>query len=134
MMKTKKMKMAVAVALAMTIDLSQISVFSAFQNVAHASETVKGAKKDFEQFKSEMNVRIEKIEAELAELKKSAADKSDTTKEKSIHELEELKSDLKTKVEKMNEDSSEAWQKLKASIAKSADELNQKIQAALKSK
>lgn len=99
-----------------------------------ASETVKGAKKDFAEFKQSMNTKLDKIEAELKELKASAGEKGHVAKEKTIKELEALRDDLRKKTEELNDDGSDAWKSFKEKLAKSADELNAKVQNALKKK
>ncbi len=98
---------------------------------AFASETVKGAKKDLSQFKTEMNTKLEKIEDELKELRANANEKGSDAKKKTVSELEQMRDNLRAKVNDLSEDSGDAWQKFKKGLADSADELNAKIQNAL---
>jgi len=99
---------------------------------ATASETVKGAKKDLENFKTEMTTKLDKVEKELMLLKAKAKNKKDEVKEKTITELEENRAQLKSDLEKIKEDGSSGWKKLKGGIADSFDKLNSKIQKAMK--
>lgn len=101
-------------------------------SVAGASETIKGAKKDYQKFQQEMTSRLDNIEKEIQLLKEKAKDKKEATQEKTIHELEEAKTELKAELQSLKADSESTWQKAKKSFAESVDNLNTKLQKALK--
>lgn len=99
---------------------------------ASASETVKGAKKDFENFKTEMTTKLDKVEKELMLLKAKAKNKKNEVQEKTIAELEENRTQLKNDLDKLKSDGSDGWKKIKTGIADSFDKLNSKIQKVMK--
>ena len=97
-----------------------------------ASETVEGAKKDYEVFKSDMSKKLDDVERELVVLKEKAKQKSSEAQTDSILELEKTKVKLKTELESMKQTGSSSWKKMKASFAASVDKLNSKVQKKLK--
>lgn len=99
---------------------------------AHASETVKGAKKDLDAFKKEMTVKLEATEKKLAELKIKAKAKGDAAQEKTVAELEQTKEKLQAELSDLKDDTKSSWTKFKAGLADSVDRLNAKIQKSLK--
>lgn len=96
-----------------------------------ASETVKGAKKDYEQFKKEMNEELDKAEAKIQELKAKAKTEGKETKEETIKDLEKSRDDLKARLNEMQKDGETGWKKFKKKMAASIDHLNKKIQKSL---
>ncbi len=99
---------------------------------AQGSETVKGAQKDFENFKSEMSAKLETAEKELKELRAKAKEQGAAKKEEVIADLEKTRDHLRTQLEKADESAKDNWKKFKESFAKSVDNLNFKIQKSLK--
>lgn len=108
--------------------LAVISISAA----AFASETVKGAKKDFAAFKEEMNTKLDNTEKKLAELKAEAKAKGNAAHDKTIAELEAARDKLKAELNELKDDGSNKWQSFKKSFAESLDQLNTKVQKALK--
>lgn len=98
----------------------------------HASETAKGAQKDYDAFKKEMSVKIDSIEKELEELKQKAKTKGTTVKEETIHDLETTRDELKTKMSELSDASKDRWKSMKRKISETADSLHSKLQKALK--
>lgn len=96
-----------------------------------SSETVEGAKKDYESFKQEMNVKLEKTQNRIEELKAKAKEKGSTAQDKTIQEYEETRAKLKAKIEEMEADTSKGWKKFKKGLSSSIDKLNSKIQKSL---
>lgn len=99
---------------------------------ATASETVVGAKKDYENFKSEMSAKLEKVEAELVVLKERAKAKSSEAQSASIAELEKTQTKLKSELSEVKQSGATGWKKFKASFAASVDKLNSKVQKTMK--
>jgi prefoldin subunit 5 len=97
-----------------------------------ASETVKGAKKDFAEFKETMGKKIDTMEKQIAELKEKAKQKGGEAHAKTVAELEASRDKLKSEFAELKEDSQEGWKGLKEKLSSTADSLNQKIQKALK--
>jgi hypothetical protein len=108
------------------------ALFFAIAVHATESETVKGAKKDVESFKKEMNVKLQIAETKIAELKSKAADKSSKAKTTTIAELEASRDAIKAKMATLSENSKESWASMKKSMADSVNSLNAKVQNALK--
>lgn len=100
-------------------------------STAFASETMKGAKKDFAEFKKEMSVKLEEIEKNLSELKAKAAQKGGETQDKTVKELESTRDTLKTKVQQLSDDGKDTWKKMKVDIIDSAETLTKKLKKAL---
>ena len=111
----------------MTISLTLFFAHSVF-----SSETLKGAKKDIETFKTEMNVKLEKVEKELMLLKAKAKNKGSEIEQKTANELENTRMQLKKELSEIKDDSHDGWSKLKSNLAESFDKLNTKVQKALK--
>ncbi|MBX3022421.1 MAG: hypothetical protein KF799_12175 [Bdellovibrionales bacterium] len=99
---------------------------------AQASETVKGAKKDIETFKQEMNTKIDEADKEIAALKEAAKQKTDAAKEQTIKDLEATREKLRADLKALKEESGSKWAQMKKSFADSVDRLNSKVQKALK--
>lgn len=99
--------------------------------LAFSSETIKGAQKDFESVKTELNVKLTEAEAKLEELKAKAVANGSAAKTKAIAEAEATRDSLRTKINEMQDDGKSGWKKMKASIAKSIDTLNSKVQKAM---
>ena len=96
------------------------------------SETAKGAKKDYEKFKTEMSNKLDAADVKLAELRSKAKASGNSTKEKLALELEESKEKLRQQQEEIKYESSNSWKKMKKSMSDAAETLNSKIQSALK--
>lgn len=99
---------------------------------AYASETVEGAKKDYESFKIEMSAKLDHVESEIKLLKEKAKDKTSQSQSDSIQELEKTKAKLKSELNDMKQTGNSSWKKFKANFAASVDKLNSKIQTKLK--
>ena len=97
-----------------------------------ASETVKGAKKDYEKFKVEMSARLDSVEKEITEMKEKTKDKSSAARDQALAELEKTREELKTQLNEAKESSGQTWKKFKKSFASSVEKLNSKIQKAAK--
>lgn len=104
----------------------------AFQLNGFASETVKGAQKDFQTFKQEMTTKLEAAEKKLIELKEKAKTKTSDVKEKTITELEATRDQLKSELNELEEKGQSNWTSLKKGFASSMDKFNKKVQNALK--
>lgn len=101
-------------------------------NVSAASETVKGAQKDYDSFKKEMSVKLDETEKQLVELKIKAKEKGTDVKNKTVTELEESRDKLKAQLNELEKNGKEGWASFKKNFADSLDRLNSKIQKALK--
>ena len=99
---------------------------------SYASETVKGAKKDYAEFKKEMSEQLDAVEKKIAELKEQASQKGGETKEKTVKELEETRDKLKVELAQMQDDGKQGWKKFKKNLATGIESLNAKVQKALK--
>ena len=99
---------------------------------SHASETVKGAKKDFHNFKKEMKEKIALAEKKIEELRSKGETEIDETKRSAAKELEVTKNKLKAEVDSLKEDGKKTSKKIKNDLASSINNLNEKIQKALK--
>ncbi len=99
---------------------------------AYASETVEGAKKDYDNFKIEMSAKLDQVESELNLLKEKSKEKTSQTQAETIQELEKTKAKLKAELSEMKQTGSSSWKKFKANFAASVDKLNSKIQTKLK--
>jgi len=98
----------------------------------NASEAVKGAKKDYQSFKQEMNMQLEQAEQNLEVLKAKSEDKLSSVQKAAIAELQATKENLKSRLENMKSESIKASRKVKADLASSISSLNERIQKALK--
>lgn len=96
-----------------------------------ASETAKGAKKDYEEFKVEMTQKLEATEKKIAELKAKAKTKGSEAEAKTIAEFEKTRDDLKQSLDELQKKSESNWKKLKKKFSSSVDNLNKKIQKKL---
>jgi len=107
--------------------------FLAFSfSASHASETVKGAKKDIESFKKEMAAKLEESEKRLKELRSKAAKKGDQVQDQTVQELEATQSRLKGELDTAKVEAKSNWAKFKSTMASSIEDLNAKIQKKLK--
>jgi len=107
-------------------------LFSLYTNSTHASEAVKGAKKDLEVFKEEMIVKINDMEKQIQILKQKTQEKGSRVNEQALTELEENRLKVKKELAELKKASQSSWQKAKAAFADSVDKLNTKIQKAAK--
>lgn len=108
-------------------------VLSAFQIFpVQASETLKGAKKDFQEFRTEMAVKLDILEAKLGSAKVAAQKKGDEAKVKTAETLQETRKELREKLDRAQVQGRKAWAKFKGDFATSVDQLNHKIQTSLK--
>lgn len=105
---------------------------SAYALTVLASETIGGAKKDFENFKTEMQTKLDSAEKDLAELKAKAAAHGGHVKAETLAEFEQTRLKLKEDLAKMKESSAGTWAKAKEAFAKSVDNFNTKVQKAVK--
>ncbi len=97
-----------------------------------ASETLKGAKKDMENFKIEMSQKLEQTEKQLSELKETVQEKGGETQDKVVKDLENTRDELRRKLGEVDSTVNENWKKFKKNFADSLDSLNARIQKALK--
>jgi Skp family chaperone for outer membrane proteins len=98
----------------------------------HASETVKGAQKDFESFKSEMSAQLDSVDHELADLRAKMKEKGSAAQDNSVKELEQTRARLNKELSEMESKSHQSWKDFKKGFAKSVENLNSKVQKALK--
>lgn len=96
------------------------------------SETVEGAKKDYENFKKEMSVKLDAAEKELKDLRAKAQQKGSKVQEKTIREMEQTRDRLRKDLDALGEKSKSTWSELKKDLAASMNSLNDRIQKALK--
>ena len=113
--------------LALTI-LAIALVYSA----AQASETIKGAKKDYQVFKKDMEGQLEVADKKLEELRAKGKDKVDEAHKATVLELESTQAKLKADLEKLKADGEKASKSFKSKLAASISSLNERIQKALK--
>lgn len=108
-------------------------ILSAFQVFpVQASEALKGAKKDFQEFRTEMAVKLDILEAQLGSAKVAAQKKGDEAKIKTTETLQETRRELREKLDRAQVKGRKAWAKFKEDFATSVDHLNNKIQTNLK--
>lgn len=96
------------------------------------SETVAGAKKDFNKFKTEMNEQLEKVEKQISEIKNNAKEKGNATQDELASELEKTRLKLKKELSEASDNGKSNWSKFKTNFADSVDNLNNKIKKAVK--
>lgn len=101
-------------------------------STSYASETIKGAKQDYQKFKKEMSLRLEKAEKKIEELRAKSQTHVDDTEKATLEELETTKNKIKVELENMKADSVKTSKKLKKELSASINSLNEKIQKALK--
>lgn len=101
-------------------------------SAAQASETIKGAKKDYQTFKKNMEGQLEVADKKLEELKAKGVDKVDEAHKTTVSDLEATKSKLKLDLEKLKADGEKATKEFKSKLAESISSLNERIQKALK--
>ena len=101
-----------------------------FSNIM-ASETVKGMQKDYESFKTDMQIKLAETENKINELKLKAQAKSSAAQEKSIVEYEQKRDQLKTQLDDMEKAGESKWKRTKRRLAESIDKLNKKVQKSL---
>jgi len=104
----------------------------AFSLTGFASETAKGVKKDYENFKTEMSAKLDSVEKQIDELRAKAKQKGNAAQEESAANLEKSRTKLKADLEDVKQNSNDAWSKFKKGFAESVDSLNAKIQKAAK--
>lgn len=107
-------------------------VICLFSAPVMASETVEGAKKDLQEFKSEMGERIDAIQKQIDELRSKTKKKGKEAREQTVKGLEKTEKDLQTELDRMKADSGKKFAKVKIRFAEAVDSLNEKIQKALK--
>jgi hypothetical protein len=101
-------------------------------SAAIGSETAKGMQKDYDQFKKEMQVKIDEAQKKIDEIKAQGKESGHEAHAKAVHELEVTRDQLRTQLAEAKADSASKWAKFKKSFAESVDSLNSKIQKALK--
>ena len=101
-------------------------------SIGLASEAIKGAQKDIDQFKMEMSEKVKSIENQISQLKENARTKKNSAKDKTIHELEVSRDKIKAELSEVKMTSEQRWSEMKKNIGKSVDGLNARIQKALK--
>jgi TolA-binding protein len=112
-----------------------VSAGYALEYHAMASETVKGAQKDFENFKSDMNKQLRTLEIKITELKnKAKAETNETTKktmDSTVHELETGRDKLKSEIKDMKSETEESWAHVKKGLSDAMNSLNERVQKSL---
>lgn len=96
------------------------------------SETAEGLKKDMDQVRIELSVKLEAAKKELKELRRKAEEKGDAATLETTKELEKTHAELKREVDLLKTKTKKNWKTLKANLSESVDELNSKIQKSLK--
>jgi hypothetical protein len=96
------------------------------------SETAKGAKKDYQQFKAEMNAKLDDLDRKIDELKTQSSNQAEDAKNNTVTELEADRAKLKNQLDEMESSGKSNWRKFKGKLASSFDTLNAKVQRALK--
>lgn len=97
-----------------------------------ASETLEGAKKDFQTFKTEMTGRIESLEKQLSDLKAKAKENGKSVSEQTVEDLEKTRAQLRQQLEDMKFKGEKSFKKVKSRFAEALDSLNSGVQKALK--
>jgi hypothetical protein len=105
-------------------------LFSA-AGVRAETETSKGAKNDYQQFKADMNAKLDELDKKIADLKVRAKTKGEAAKENTAAELEADRTKLKNELDEMESSGKSNWKTLKSKLAKSLDSLNARTQKAL---
>lgn len=98
---------------------------------ANALETTEGMKKDYETFKQEMSIELQKLDAKIDQLKEKSKIKADEAKTKAIAELEQSRDQLREDMNKLEQNTESSWKKMKKKMAASIDKLNKKTQKLL---
>lgn len=101
-------------------------------NFSQASETMKGAQKDYETFKQELSSKMDSLDKEIERLKAKTKEKGVTLKGETIEELEKYRTELKAQILEMETKSKSKWKTMKKSLSESFESLHAKIQRALK--
>ena len=101
-------------------------------SVSNASETMKGAQKDYETFKQEMSAKLESLDKEIDVIKEKAKQKGTSIKNETLQELEASRAEVKAQMDKMESQSKSKWKSMKKGLSESFDSLHAKIQKALK--
>lgn len=108
------------------------SLLVSFSFANAESETLKGAKADFDKVKKELNAKMSDLDQELGELKLKAKQNGKATQQKAIDEMEVAKTKLQKQIDDLKDDSKGEWKKLKNKIADSMDAFAAKVRKALK--
>lgn len=98
---------------------------------ASASETIKGAQKDFESFKTEMSAKLETVQKQIIDLQSKAKEKGDQAQGEATKDLQKTRDQLQSQLNDMQDSGTSNWRKFKKSFGKSVDQLNTKIQKAV---
>lgn len=101
-------------------------------STSYASETVKGAKQDYQNFKKEMNVKLKDAEKKIERLRSEGVAEVNEAKKETAKDLELTKNKLTAELENLKKDSRTTTAKWKADLAASINALNERIQKALK--
>lgn len=96
------------------------------------SETAEGLKKDMDQVRIELSVKLEAAKKQLKELRKKAEEKGDAAALETSKELEKSHNELKREVDLLKTETKKNWKTFKKNLSESVDELNTKIQKSLK--
>ncbi len=98
---------------------------------AWSSETIKGAKKDFQEFKEDLDNRISSIDSKMVQLKSQMKQKGSEVKDETLKDLQTTREKLRKEYEKFENASSDSWSSFKKSLSETTNNLNDKIQKAL---
>ncbi len=113
--------------------MNSVFFFSFF---AGALETSKALKKDYDEFKKEMSVKMDNLELKIAALKESAKVKADEAQTKALADLEHSRDIVREDLNKLETEiptkTKSNWRKLKSKMATAIDRLNNKAQELLK--
>lgn len=95
--------------------------------VSHASETVEGAKKDYQAFKQEMNFKLAELDKKIEKVKSESKE----NKEEVVKDLETSRDRLRREIADAQKVTASKWSDFKKSFAQSVDNLNTRVQKAL---
>jgi hypothetical protein len=105
--------------------------FSAPKTMAE-SNTAKGVKEDYKNFKDELSEKLKKMDADLKTFSEKTKDKTSEVHNKTVSDLKKARAKVQEELDELKDDSKGTWKKAKKGISKSIDDLNEKIQDALK--
>lgn len=98
-----------------------------------ASAVVEYSKEQKEQFQKDMDANLQKLQLEIADLKKAAAHKSGEAKKEmneKIKAMEAQQDAIKSDLVKLKKRSGKAWEKMKVGVSKAWDSLSDSYQNA----
>lgn len=100
---------------------------------AAADAAVEYSKEQKEQFQKDMEVKLDELKKETADLKKSASEKTGKAKEEmkeQIKSLEKKQDEMKKDLAKLKKSSGKAWTEMKSGMSKAWDSLTESYKKA----